>query len=255
MNRIKLKSIDEINTMRRGGAIVSSILNDIIDFVDEGIKTIDIDKKAEDLCKKNKVLSGTKGYMGYPASISVSINDELVHGIPSDHNILKRGDIVKLDMVIIYEEYYLDHAKTIVLGGFETISKKDASLVNVAELATNKAILNCKDGKNIGDVSYTMQSIVELAGFNVSRQMIGHGIGKNMHEEPEIPCFGFPGEGPKIVNGMTMAIETMAMSGDYELVIDADDGWTARTEDSSNCAHFEHTVAVVNNKATILTRE
>jgi methionyl aminopeptidase len=252
MHKLTLKSKAEIEIMRAGGLIIAEIVEQLSNAVVVDTPTIEFDKLARDLCKQYKVTSGTLGYHGYPSAVCISINNELVHGIPSAKRKIASGDIVKVDMVIVHQGYFLDHAVTLAVG---QVSEIDRSLINITKLATLQAVANAKSGNKVGDLSFQMQNVVELAGFNVARQMTGHGIGRSMHEEPEILCYGQRGTGLRLQTGMVLAIETMAMTGEPELEIDVQDGWTARTIDGSTAAHFEHTVAITDRGPLVLTEK
>jgi len=245
---IELKSKDEIAKMRRAGEIAAKVLAEVASAVKPGIKTKELDKLAEQLIKSQGAIALFKGYNGFPASICVSINEEVVHGIPGKREI-HEGDIVGIDLGVNYDGYCSDIATTVMVGEVGAEKKK---LVEVTREALNRAIKICKNGNKIGDVAHAVQSYVEENGYSVVRALAGHGIGKNMHEDPEVPNYGKPGFGVELKPGMVIAIEPMVNMGGYE-VMAKNDNWTIVTSDSKPSAHFEHTVAVTENSALVLT--
>jgi len=245
---IELKSKDEIAKMRRAGEIAAKVLAEVASAVKPGIKTKELDKLAEQLIKSQGAIALFKGYNGFPASICVSINEEVVHGIPGKREI-HEGDIVGIDLGVNYDGYCSDIATTVMVGEVGAEKKK---LVEVTREALNRAIKICKNGNKIGDVAHAVQSYVEENGYSVVRALAGHGIGKNMHEDPEVPNYGKPGFGVELKPGMVIAIEPMVNMGGYE-VMAKNDNWTIVTSDSKPSAHFEHTVAVMENSALVLT--
>jgi len=246
---ITIKNTDEINIMKEGGKILYGIVEDIKSKARVGISTYQLDQRAFDLCKENKVKPAFLHYRGYPATLCVGVNDVVVHGIPSKDEILADGDIISIDMGIIYKEFYTDMAVTVGVGA---INKKAERLINCTKECLQAAILKSKGGSTIGDIGYEIQSIAELSGFNVVRQMVGHGIGRNLHEDPQIPGFGNLKEGIKLSEGMTLAIEAIINEGDCSIKF-LEDGWTTKTIDGSLSALFEHTVVVKEDAAEILT--
>lgn len=245
-----IKTEDEIEVMRKAGKILASIVKEIVGSVKIGISTYALDKLARGLCKKNKVKPAFLKYRGYPATACFGLNDTVVHGIPSKEEILKEGDIISVDVGVIYKEYYSDYAVTVGVG---EIPKNAQKLVNATRDALYAAIRQAKQGNTIGDLGYAIQSVSELAGCSVVRRMVGHGIGKRLHEEPQIPGFGNKGEGIKLKKGMVLAIETIINEGTGEIKF-LDDGWTTKTVDGKLSALFEHTVVVREHKAEILTK-
>lgn len=247
--RIVLKSPREIEKMRRSNRIVAEILQEVKAMARPGVKTRELDELAEDLLKKHRARSAFKGYNGYPAVLCTSVNEEVVHGIPSDR-VLQEGDILSLDFGAVCEEYYGDAAITVPVGA---ISEEARRLLQVTEDSLYKAIEQARPGKHVGDISAAVQRHVESQGFSAVRDFVGHGIGKLMHERPQVPNFGIPGRGVRLRAGMTLAIEPMINAGGHEVVV-LDDGWTAVTRDRSLSAHFEHSVAVTENGPVILSQ-
>lgn len=252
MSRIELKTAQEIEEMRIGGQITAKIVKKLAGIAHSGVKTSEFDKLARSLCKEYKVESGTLGYKGYPSAVCISINDELVHGIPKENVILQDGDLLKIDMVVVYNGLFLDHAISIGVG---EVSNEAQKMINVTKLSLDKAIEQCQIGKTTGDIGNVIQNIVELSGFNVTKQMTGHGVGHKMHEGPDVLCYGTKGEGDILQEGMTLAIEPMVLAGDWEVYIDPLDQWTVKSIDHKLTSHFEHTVAITKQGPLILTEE
>jgi len=247
--RIILKSPQEIEKMRGSNRIVAEILQSVVAAVRPGARTRDLNALAEELLRKYKARSAFKGYNGYPAVLCTSVNEEVVHGIPSDR-VLKEGDIVSLDFGAVWEDYYGDAAITVPVG---SISAEARRLLRVTEEALGKAIEQARPGNHVGDISAAIQGYVESRGFSAVRDFVGHGIGRFMHERPQIPNFGPPGRGVRLKSGMTLAIEPMINAGGYGVEV-LEDGWTAVTRDRSLSAHFEHSVAVTENGPYILSQ-
>lgn len=246
---IILKSPSEIEKMRRSNQIVAEILEEIKKVVRPGITTRDLEELAGDLLAKKKAKPAFKGYNGFPAALCTSINEEIVHGIPSDR-VLKEGDILSLDFGVIYDDFYGDAAITLPIG---KISPQAERLLRVAEEALYLAIDQARPENRLQDISAAIQRHVEAHGFSVVRDFVGHGIGKHLHEKPQVPNFGSPGRGVRLRPGMTLAIEPMINAGSHEVVI-LEDGWTAITKDRSLSAHFEHCVAITENGPDILSK-
>lgn len=246
---IILKTKEEIRKMKDGGKILHEILSELESSLKIGMNTLEIDIQAEALCKKNKVKPAFKGYSGYSWTVCAGRNEIAVHGIPSIDQIILDGDILSIDMGIIYKGFYLDSAITIPVGN---VDQQGLKLIEVTKLARKKAIEVAIPGNTIGDIGHVIENIAKLSGFNVITQMTGHGIGRKLHEDPQIPCFGEKGSGTKIREGMVIAIEPMINEGSSELVF-AEDGWTTRTADGKRSAIFEHTVAITDNSNIILT--
>lgn len=245
-----LKNQKEIELLRKANAIVMEILYTLKEQVKPGVSTYEFEELAIELCNRKGVIPAFKGYRGYPYALCVSVNEEIVHGMPKKEKILKEGDIVSFDFGVIYEGYVGDAALSIGVGKISQMAEK---LLKVTEEALYLAIEKARIGNRIGDVSHAIQRRVEKEGFNVIRDFVGHGIGRALHEPPEIPNYGKPGRGPKIDPGMVLAIEPMVSAGSYEVKI-LEDGWTAVTRDGSLSAHFEHTVAVTPSGPIILSK-
>lgn len=235
--------------MDAGGSILADIVGQLVEHVEVGISTMELDILAGDLCKKYKVIPAFKGYRGYIANICTGVDDVAVHGIPSRDEVLEEGGILSLDIGIIYKGYYTDTATTVAIGDIDNEAKR---LLATTQLALSKSIEIAVEGATIGDIGHTIESIALLAGFNVITEMTGHGIGKNLHEEPYIPCFGSKGKGERLKENMTIAIEPMINEGESEIIFD-DDGWTTRTADGKRSAIFEHTIAIGKRSSKILT--
>ncbi len=247
---IVLKSPREIELMREAGKIVALTLAVLAEKAKEGVSTAQLEEWAEEVISKNKAIPSFKGYRGYPASICVSVNEEVVHGIPSPKRILKEGDVVSIDVGAIYKGYHGDAAITIGIGRITEEAKK---LIEVTKGALEAAISAAKAGNRLGDISWAIQSYAEKHGFNVVREYTGHGIGRYMHEEPQVPNVGTPGKGILLKPGMTLALEPMVVAGSWEVEV-LPDGWTVVTKDKSLAAHFEHTIAITDGDAEILTK-
>jgi len=246
---ILLKSLQEIAKMEVANRIVAEILEGVKEKVQPGIETRELDELAEELCRKHRVQAAFKGYRGYPRSICVSVNEEVVHGIPGPRR-LKAGDLVSLDFGVKYDGYYGDAAITVGVG---EVSEKARALMAATEKSLYAGIAEVKAGKRLSDISHAVQTVVEGAGFGVIREFVGHGIGRSLHEDPQIPNFGPPDRGPTLQVGMTFAIEPMTSMGSWQVRI-LQDGWTAVTQDGSCAAHFEHSVALTENGVLILSR-
>jgi methionyl aminopeptidase len=246
---IILKSQDEIKKIAEACRIAAEALKGVKKILAPGITTMELDGFVESLILSKKASPAFKGYRGYPASLCTSINEQVVHGIPSSTK-LKKSDIISLDVGVYYKGFYGDAALTLPLGETGDVAKK---LLSVTEEALyygiEKAIIN----NRLFDISSAIQSHVEAAGFSVVRNFVGHGIGRELHEDPQIPNFGRPGEGLTLMEGMTLAIEPMVNVGSWEVVV-SDDGWTAVTKDKSLSAHFEHTVAITSEGPKALTK-
>jgi methionyl aminopeptidase len=247
--RIILKSPQEIEKMRRSNRIVAEILEEMKLAAKPGVTTGELDKLAQALLAKRKARSAFKGYNGYPAALCTSVNEEIIHGIPSER-ILREGDILSLDFGVIYDDYYGDAALTLPIG---RISAEAERLLRVAEEALYLGIDRARPENRLLDISAAIQRHVESHGFSVVRDFVGHGIGKHLHEKPQVPNFGDAGRGVRLKPGMTLAIEPMINAGSYEVII-LGDGWTAVTKDKSLSAHFEHSVAVTENGPYILSQ-
>ena len=247
---IILKAPWEIEKMRRSNAIVAEILAILKEAVKPGITTMELNELAEEICIKKGARPAFKGYRNYPYSLCVSINEEVVHGLPSKKRYLQEGDIVSLDFGVFYDGYYGDAAITVPVGKISANAKR---LLKVTENALYKGIEQAREGRRVLDISAAIQTYVESHGYSVVRQFVGHGIGRSLHEDPQVPNFGKPGKGAKLKVGMVLAIEPMVNEGTYEVEI-LPDGWTAVTKDRKLSAHFEHTVAITKNGPEILSK-
>lgn len=244
-----LKQPDEIAKARASNRIVAEVLNELREKVKPGVTTKELNKIAEDVTAKRGAKPAFKGYRGYPYSLCASVNDEVVHGMPSNR-VLKEGDIVGLDYGVCYQGLYGDSAITLPVG---KVSEQAMRLMQVTEQSLYAAIGQACDGNRLGDISAAVQETVEAAGYSVVRDFVGHGIGKSMHEDPQIPNFGKKGRGIELKRGMILAIEPMVNVGKYNVKI-LSDGWTVITLDGSLSAHFEHSVAITDNGPEILSR-
>jgi methionyl aminopeptidase len=247
---INLKSPREIERMKGASRIVAEILLELRAIVKEGMTTAEIDRMAEDMTLKKGAKPAFKGYRGFPASICISINDEVVHGIPSPKRVLKTGDVVGLDFGVIYDDYYGDSAVTVAIG---EIRPEVRNLLDVTEQALYKAIEAAVPGNTISDVSAAVQRLAEAHHFGIVREFCGHGIGRALHEDPPVLNYVQNGKGAKIKPGLVIAIEPMINLGSEKVKI-LDDGWTVVTLDGRPSAHFEHTIAITADGPQILTR-
>jgi len=237
---IYLKNAQQLDCMRRSGALLYDVLCRLREAIKPGMSTAELDVYAEQLIRKHKAIPSFLDYQGYPASICASINDEVVHGIPSETAILKEGDILSVDCGLILDGWQSDSAFTVGVG---KISAENQKLIDVTEESFFKGIRKAIAGNHIGDIGHAVQTYAESFGYGVVRDLTGHGIGRNMHEDPSVPNFGRPGHGTRLRAGMTLAIEPMITMGDYH-VAELEDGWTIVTEDGSFCSHYEHTIAI-----------
>lgn len=247
---VTIKSQREIELMREAGKILADVHNQLGELIAPGITALDIDRKGEELIRKAGCIPSFKGYEGYPASICVSINDEVVHGIPSKKRRLFEGDIVSLDAGVIYQGYQSDAARTHAVG---KISEENQKLIDVTKESFFRGIEFARAGNHLYQISAAIQNYVEENGFSVVRDLVGHGIGKNLHEDPQIPNYKPKvGRGTKLCAGMTLAIEPMVNMGEYDVWILEDD-WTVVTRDGSNSAHYENTVLITDGEPEILS--
>ena len=245
---IPIKSKEDLKMLKKSGEILAEIMQRLKEAVKVGISTHEIDQLAEELARRKNVLPAFKGYRGFPANICTSINEEVVHGIPNEKR-LKEGDIISLDLGINYKGYFSDAAITLGLGRIDSRTEK---LIDITRNALAQGIKQARINNYLSDISYAIQNYVEGHGFSVVRQFVGHGIGRSLHENPEIPNFGIPHQGELLKSGMVFAIEPMVNMGTWECEI-LENGWTAVTKDGMPSAHFEHTVAITNNGPEILT--
>jgi methionyl aminopeptidase len=248
---IELKSAREIGLMRRAGHILADVVDRLRATVRPGLSTLEIDADIEEFIRSQGAKPAFKGYRGFPATVCISINEEVVHGIPSAHRRIKEGDIVGLDLGCIVEGYYADCAFTLAIG---EIPPRVQALLDATRESLEAGIAECRPGRRLSDVSHAIQVHVEKHGFSVVRAFVGHGIGRALHEEPQVPNFGDPGRGPQLKPGMVLAVEPMVTMGSWEVRV-LDDGWTAVTKDGSLAAHFEHTIAVTEAGPEVLTRK
>lgn len=246
-----IKSQEEIKKIAESCKIVAEVLEGLKSFIKEGITTADIEDYVERHIYKRNAKPAFKGYRGYPSSVCTSINDQVVHGIPSKNVRLKGGDIISIDLGVLFEGFYGDAAITLSVGEVSEITEK---LIKVTEEALYVGIEKAIVGNRVSDISSSIQQHVEKHGFSVVRAFVGHGIGRFLHEDPQIPNFGKPGQGMRLKEGMTIAIEPMVNIGSPDVVI-LDDGWTAVTLDGSLSAHFEHTIVITKNGPQILTKK
>jgi len=245
---IIIKSDREIDYMKKAGKIVGETLALLQESIKPGITTGELDRIAEEYIKRNNSTPSFKGYYGFPASICTSINEEVVHGIPGT-TVLKEGDIISIDCGANYNGYHGDAARTFAVG---EISKEAENLINVTRESFFKGFEKAIIGNRLTDISSAIQEYAERRGYSVVRDYVGHGIGTKMHEDPEVPNYGRPGRGPKLMNGMVLAIEPMINIGDYQVETQSND-WTVVTKDGTLSAHYENTVAILSNGPEILT--
>ena len=246
---IVCRTAAELEKMRSAGRLVGQVLTALSAVVAPGVTTADLDTIAEQMIVDAGAIPAFKGYHGYPATICASVNDEVIHGIPSGKRILQAGDIISIDVGAALGGYYGDSAITLPVG---PISEAAAKLLRVTDESLYKAIEVVKPGGRVSDIGHAVQAHVEAHGFSVVREFVGHGIGQQMHEDPQVPNYGEPGRGPRLAEGMVLAIEPMVNAGKPAVKV-LSDGWTAVTRDRSLAAHFEHTVAVTADGPWILT--
>lgn len=246
---IVIKSPAELDAMREANRVVARVLQAVVAEVRPGVSTARLDAMAEEMCRSLGARPGFKGYHGYPYSLCCSPNEQVVHGFPGAEP-LAEGDILSMDFGAVLDGFHGDAATTVAVG---PISDEARRLLEATEEALAAGIAQCRPGRRLGDLSAAVQRVVEKAGFSVVRQFVGHGIGRNLHEEPQVPNFGTPGRGVVLKPGMVLAIEPMVNAGGYQVEI-LDDGWTAVTADGKLSAHFEHTVAVTEDGPYILSR-
>lgn len=246
---IHIRSKREIELIRKSCDIVVKAFEVVDKLIEPGIETRIIDKEVEKFIVSKDARPAFKGYNGFPASCCISIEDEVVHGIPSKRK-LKEGEIVSVDIGVECEGFFGDSAKTYEVG---QISKERKRLMRVTLEALNKGVMQATTGKRLSDISYTIQVVVESANYSVVRDLVGHGIGRKLHEDPQIPNFGRPNQGPRLRPGMVLAVEPMVNMGGYKVKTSADN-WTIVTEDGLPSAHFEYTVVVTNSEPEILTK-
>ncbi|KPK99106.1 MAG: methionine aminopeptidase [Omnitrophica WOR_2 bacterium SM23_72] len=245
---IPIKSENDLKMLKDSGRILAMALEKVQELIQPGLTTAEIDRLAEELVVREGAQCAFKGYKGFPASVCTSINEEIVHGIPGNRR-LKEGDIISLDLGVNFKGYFSDAAVTLPVGRVSPYLRK---LIEVTRGALFKGIKQARIDNNLSDISHTIQLHVEKNGYSVVRQFVGHGIGFQLHEEPEIPNFGRPHQGPRLKKGMVFAIEPMVNMGTWESEV-LENGWTAVSKDKSPSAHFEHTVAITERGPQILT--
>jgi methionyl aminopeptidase len=246
---ILIKSPQEIEAMRRAGAVVGQFFEEVRPLIRPGITTWALEEFADRFIQRHGVKSAFKGYMGYPAHLCTSLNEEVVHGIPSKGRVVREGDILSIDFGVAMGGFFGDAAKTFAVGNVDPVSLR---LMEATERSLFAGIEAARPGNRLGDISEAVQSVVEGAGFSVVRDFVGHGIGRTMHEEPQVPNFGSRGTGPRLHPGMTLAIEPMVNTGGWAVKVQSD-GWTVVTQDNGRSAHFEHTIAITENGYKILS--
>jgi methionyl aminopeptidase len=246
---ILIKSAQEIEKMRVSGDALAAVHEAVRGAVRVGATTMDLERAAAAKVAELGAVSAFKGYHGYPAVLCTSVNNEVIHGIPSDKRVLKDGDIVSIDCGVVVNGFYSDRAMTYAVG---TPSPEAAKLLRVTEASLYAAIEKALPGGRLGDIAWAVQSMCEAEGYGVVKEFVGHGIGKSMHEDPQVPNVGNPGKGPRLKPGMVLAIEPMINMGSADVRV-LEDGWTAITVDGSLSAHFEHTVAITKDGPRILT--
>lgn len=246
---VTIKSEHEIELMREAGRILAIVHDEMAKIIRPGISTMDINRKGEEVIRSYDCIPSFLHYNGYPASICISVNDEVVHGIPDKKRILQEGDIVSLDAGVIYKGYHSDSARTHAVG---QISQEDQRLIDITKQSFFEGIKYAKAGNHLFEISKAIQDFVEANGYSVVRDLVGHGIGKNLHEEPQVPNFKPIGRGMKLRPGMTLAIEPMVNAGDYEVWVLEDD-WTVVTQDSLKSAHYENTVLITEGEPELLS--
>jgi methionyl aminopeptidase len=248
---VQLKSAREIELMAEGGRILVATLDHAQQAVRAGLSTWELDQAIETFIRSHTgALPAFKGLYGFPGSACISVNQEVVHGIPSKQRRLEEGDIVTVDIGVKYQGYYTDSARTVAVGRIDAASQQ---LLDVTQASLAAGLAQCLAGNTLGDIGHAIQTVVERAGFSVVRELVGHGVGSSLHEEPQVPNYGKPNKGMKLVPGMTLAIEPMVNAGAAETRT-LSDKWTVVTVDGSRSAHFEHTVAITVDGPRILTR-
>lgn len=245
---IIIKSAREIAVMRRAGRIVGTVLEELKQHIKPGMKTLELDKMAEKMVLTMGGIPSFKGYHGFPASLCVSVNDEIVHGIPGER-FIKEGDLVSLDLGVIFDGFQGDAAISVGVG---SVSDEVVTLITATEKSLAAGIATAKAGKQLGDVGAAIQTFAETCGYSVVREYAGHGIGREMHEDPSVPNYGRPGSGALLKKGMTLALEPMLNMGTWRTRVGGD-AWTVSTKDGSLSAHFEHTIAITDGEAEVLT--
>ncbi|MGL4333221.1 MAG: type I methionyl aminopeptidase [Bacteroidales bacterium] len=245
---IFLKTNEEIELIRESSRLVGKTLAEVAKLIQPGVNTLTLDRRAEEFIRDNQAIPGFLGYGGFPNTLCISLNSQVVHGIPSNYE-LKEGDIVSVDCGVVKNGFYGDSAYTFAVG---EISEEHKKLLRVTKESLYLGIQQAVDGKRVGDIGFAVQQHCEANNFGVVRELVGHGVGRNLHESPEVPNYGKRGAGPKLKKGMVIAIEPMVNLGTRAIVFESD-GWTTRTKDRKYSAHFEHTIAVGTTEADILS--
>lgn len=248
---ITIKNKQAILKMDKAGSLLSDVFNELTTVIKPGMSTLELDTWVDQYLKKIGLVSQCKGYMGYKHVSCISVNDEVVHGVPSDAKQLQEGDLVKVDICASWKGYCADAARCYFVGA--TKQEKAVTFVEVAKQSLDAGIAQALPGNRLSDISAAIQAVVEKNGYGVVRDFAGHGIGKRMHEEPEVLNYGQPGKGPVLQPGMTLAIEPMITMGGYHVYV-TNDGWTVKTKDKSLAAHVEDTILITQDKPRILTR-
>lgn len=246
---VTIKSEHEIELMREAGRILAIVHDELAKIIRPGISTLDIDRKGEEIIRSYDCIPSFLHYQGYPASICISLNDEVVHGIPDKKRILQEGDIISLDAGVIYKGYHSDSARTHAVGD---ISAEDKRLIDVTKQSFYEGIKFAKAGRHLFEISKAIQDYVEANGYSVVRDLVGHGIGKKLHEEPQVPNYKPIGRGMKLLPGMVLAIEPMVNAGAYDVWMLEDD-WTVVTKDGTKSAHYENTVLITEGEPELLS--
>jgi len=246
---IKIKTCEEIEKIKTSCQIVAEVLEELSSMVRPGVRTKELDKAAEESVRAKGATPAFKGYQGFPATLCTSVNEEVVHGIPSDR-VLKEGDIVSIDCGVLHDGFYGDSAITVAVG---EIAPETRDLMEVTKKSLEYGIEQAKAGNRVSDISRAVQQHAEKNNYSIVRSFVGHGIGKELHEDPQIPNYVIPGESPKLEPGMVLAIEPMVSAGTHEVLV-AKDGWTAYTKDRRLSAHYEHTVAILKDETLVLTQ-
>lgn len=247
---VTLKTAEQIDRIRVAAEYVGRVLAKLGQAVKPGVTTLDLDNVAEELCAEWGVVPAFKGMYGFPNAVCISVNEEVVHGIPSKDRVLNEGDIVSTDFGILSNGFFGDAARTWAVGA---VSEEAQRLMDVTRESLNRAIEQCVPGKRVGDIGHAVQSYVEAEGFSVVRDYVGHGIGRKLHEDPQVPNYGRPGRGERLRAGMVVAIEPMVCSGGHE-VVTLEDDWTVVTKDRRLSAHFEDTIAITEDGPVVLSR-
>lgn len=248
--RAQLKSPEEIELMYRSGQLLCSVLDEVEQMVAPGVSTADLNKKAEELIYTAGAVPSFKGYGGFPAALCTSVNEAVVHGVPREDQILAEGDIVSVDCGVLLNGFHADSARTVPVGSIDAESK---ALLKVTSQALEEAIKACKPKGRLSNIGARVERLVQRSGFSVVRDYSGHGIGRDLHEDPSVPNYGRPGRGMRLMPGLVLAIEPMVNAG-TEFCETLDDDWTVVTEDRRRSAHFEHTVAITKKGAWVLTQ-